>query len=185
MRLWFFVLHKLDLQTRMCSHPVGLDVWFLVRPFVYFHTSCVWTAKALVRLHGCAGSPEPLLVTYVISTIISWAGSIVEDWTTEICLCITKHFVHLLRSSFSSVRLFLVTCTQKLFKFYDIGMGLKIEFQKSGSFCWKMTTSEQIMKLISDIASTKCAFSIIQGYIFTSSFFDFPIFQFRFGVRGC
>ena len=27
------------------------------------------------RLRGCAGSPESLLVAYVISTIISWAGS--------------------------------------------------------------------------------------------------------------
>ena len=45
-----FVLHKLILQTRMCSHPVGLDVWFKVWLFVYFHTSCVRTAKALERL---------------------------------------------------------------------------------------------------------------------------------------
>ena len=30
-----FVLHKLILQTRMRSHPVGLDVWFLVGPFVW------------------------------------------------------------------------------------------------------------------------------------------------------
>ena len=77
MRFWYFSSSvKLILQTRMRSHPVGLDVWFLVRPFVFFHTSCVRTAKALVRLCGCAGSPEPLLVTYVISIIISWAGSI-------------------------------------------------------------------------------------------------------------
>ena len=33
-----FVLRKLVLQTRMCSHPVGLDVW------------CVRTAKALAIL---------------------------------------------------------------------------------------------------------------------------------------
>ena len=46
-----------------------------VGPFVYFHTSCVRTAKALARLRGCAGSPEPSLVAYVISTIISWAAS--------------------------------------------------------------------------------------------------------------
>ena len=39
------------------------------------HTSSVWTAKALVRLRGCAGSPELSLVACVISTIISWAGS--------------------------------------------------------------------------------------------------------------
>ena len=72
-----FVLRKLILQMHMRSHPVGLDVWCLVGPFVYFHTSCVRvrTAKDLVRLRGCAGSPEPSLVAYVISTIISWAGS--------------------------------------------------------------------------------------------------------------
>ena len=69
------ILRKLILQTCMRGHPVGLDVWFLVSPFVYFHTLCVRTAKALVRLCRCAGSPEPSLVAYVISTIISWAGS--------------------------------------------------------------------------------------------------------------
>ena len=31
-----FVLRKLILQTRMRSHPVLLDVWILVGPFVYF-----------------------------------------------------------------------------------------------------------------------------------------------------
>ena len=58
-----FVLRKLTL--------VGLDVWCFVGPFVYFHTSCVRTAKALARLRGCAGSPEPSLVAYAVSTIIS------------------------------------------------------------------------------------------------------------------
>ena len=48
---------------------------FLVGLFVYFHTACVRTAKTLVRLRGFAGPPEPSLVAYVISTIISWAGS--------------------------------------------------------------------------------------------------------------
>ena len=33
------------------------------------------TAKAVARLRGCAGSPEPSLFAYVISTIISCAGS--------------------------------------------------------------------------------------------------------------
>ena len=54
-----FVLLKFPLQTSMRSHPVGLDVWFLVGPFVYFHTSCV---------RRCASSSEPSLVAY-ISTI--------------------------------------------------------------------------------------------------------------------
>ena len=69
-----FVLRKLILQTRMRNHPVGLDVGFLVGLFVYCHTLCVRTAKALVRLCICAGSPEPSLVAYVISTIIPQAG---------------------------------------------------------------------------------------------------------------
>ena len=76
MRLWYFpsFVNSL-LQTRMRSHPVGLDVWFLVGPFVCFHTSYVRRAKALARLRGCAGSPEPSLVAFVISTKISWASS--------------------------------------------------------------------------------------------------------------
>ena len=70
-----FIFRKFILQTCMRSHLVGLDVWFLVGAFAYFHTSCVRTVKALARLHRCAGSPEPSLVAYVISTIITWAGS--------------------------------------------------------------------------------------------------------------
>ena len=64
-----FVLRKFILPTHMRS-MVGLDIWFLLVPFVYFHTSCVRTAKALVRLRRCAGLPEPSVVAYVISTII-------------------------------------------------------------------------------------------------------------------
>ena len=79
-----FFLRKLILQTHMHSHPVGLDVWYLVGSFVYFHTSCVRTAKALARLRECAGSPEPSLVAYVISTIISSAGSILFSFCIQI-----------------------------------------------------------------------------------------------------
>ena len=66
-----FVLRKLILQTRIHSRPVGLDVWFMVGLFFYTHTLCVRTLKALARLGRCAGSPEPSLVAYVISTISS------------------------------------------------------------------------------------------------------------------
>ena len=81
-----FILCKLILQTHIRSHPVGLNVWLLVEPFVYFHTTCVRTAKALARLRGYAGSPEPLLVAYVVSTIISWAGSFMtHTFDFELC----------------------------------------------------------------------------------------------------
>ena len=43
--------------------------------------ACVRTAKALARLRGCVGSPEPSLVAHVISTIISWAGSFDNTFT--------------------------------------------------------------------------------------------------------
>ena len=67
------VLRKLILQTRMRSHPVGLDVLF----FVYFHTSCVRTVKALVRLRAMRWLAWAIAgtVAYVISIKISWAGS--------------------------------------------------------------------------------------------------------------
>ena len=101
-----FVLSKLILQTRMRSHPMG----FVVGPFVYFHTSCVRTAKTLAKLRRCTGSPEPSLVEYVISTIISWAGSNLHQsnsshWNYENVFVIkqddgcavskTKHGLHL------------------------------------------------------------------------------------------
>ena len=72
-----FVLSKLILQTCIRSHPVGLHVCFLVGPFVYFDTSCLqrrlW--RDCADAHIRAVSSEPLLVAYVISTIISWAVS--------------------------------------------------------------------------------------------------------------
>ena len=43
-------LRKRNRQTRMRSNPLALYVWFLVRPFVYFHTLCVRIAKALASL---------------------------------------------------------------------------------------------------------------------------------------
>ena len=47
-----FVLRKLIHQMRMHSYLVGLYAWFLVGSFVYFHTSGVRTAKALVKKWG-------------------------------------------------------------------------------------------------------------------------------------
>ena len=41
------VLRKPSFQTRMRSHPVGLDVCILVGPFVYFYVSCVRTMKTV------------------------------------------------------------------------------------------------------------------------------------------
>ena len=50
-----FVLCKLILQTRMCSHPVGLDVWYLVGPL---STSILHVSeqRRLWHVLSCAGS---------------------------------------------------------------------------------------------------------------------------------
>ena len=58
-----FVFCKLILQMRMRSHPVELDVWFLVGPFVYFHTA--WMRRLAWAFTG----------RLCFSTIISRAGS--------------------------------------------------------------------------------------------------------------
>ena len=65
------------------SKLIRLDVWFLVSPFTYFHTSCERTAKALARLRGCAGSPEPSLVANLVSTTGSNA---VNFWSYTLVL---------------------------------------------------------------------------------------------------
>ena len=52
----------------------------MVRPFIYFHTSCVRTAKALARLYGCAGSLQPSLVAcdkyHKYHNLMSWLNEL-------------------------------------------------------------------------------------------------------------
>ena len=53
MRLWYFSSSVNSFFKRACAAiQWGLYVWLLIGPFFYFHTSCVWTAKALARLRG-------------------------------------------------------------------------------------------------------------------------------------
>ena len=55
MRLWHFSSSVNSFFKCACAAiQWGLDVWCLVGPFVYFHTSCVRTAKALARLRSLA-----------------------------------------------------------------------------------------------------------------------------------
>ena len=54
MRLWYVSSPVISFFNRACAaNQVGLDVWCLNWPFIYFHTSCVRTAKALEGLRGC------------------------------------------------------------------------------------------------------------------------------------
>ena len=66
------------LQIRMHSPLFGLQTCVFAGSFLKISTSLLRTAKALARLRLCAGSPEPLLVAFVISTLFSCGGSIFQ-----------------------------------------------------------------------------------------------------------
>ena len=74
-----FVLRKLILQMRMCSHPVELDVWFLVEHFVYFHTSCVRTSNALARLRRLTWAVTGRLCNKY-HNLMSWLICVIWGW---------------------------------------------------------------------------------------------------------
>ena len=70
-----FVLRKLILQTCRRSHPVGLDVWYLVRPFVYFHTFMCANGEGSGETARMCSLAWAFAFAYAISTMISWTGS--------------------------------------------------------------------------------------------------------------
>ena len=108
-----FILRKLILQTRLRSHPVVLTVWFLVGSFVYFpYVMCAnnerlwWDCAHAQALR--AVSPDPSLVAYVISTIITWAGSHCVGWLIEVVFYgPSAHFMSFLARSVNLAILFL------------------------------------------------------------------------------
>ena len=53
--------------------------WYFIGPFVYLHTLCVHSEGS----GETARMPEPSLVAYVISTIISWPGSFSKNKTSN------------------------------------------------------------------------------------------------------
>ena len=97
MVFWFVVP-----QMRMRSPLFGVQTCIFASSFHKVSTTCLRTAKAQARLHLCAGSPEPLLVAYVISTFFSCAGSNVPSdmcpskTQISMCICIMDQPGHLL-----------------------------------------------------------------------------------------
>ena len=80
-----FVLRKLILQTRMRSHPVGLDVWFLAGPFVYFHTSMCTNREGsdeTVQMRRLAWAfADCLCDTYHnLMSWLNWCLGIIRNW---------------------------------------------------------------------------------------------------------
>ena len=58
----------------MPSHSEGPGIWLSVWKFLLTHCLYERAAKVLARLRGCAGSPEPSLLAYAISTKFAWRG---------------------------------------------------------------------------------------------------------------
>ena len=61
-------------QLRMPSHSEGPGIWFSVWKFLLIHCLYERAAKVLARLGGCAGSPEPSLLAWAISTKFACRG---------------------------------------------------------------------------------------------------------------
>ena len=85
-----FILRKLIFQTRMRSHPVGLDVCLFGQTLHLLPYFMCANRKALAGLRVYAGSPEPSLVAYVTSTII---------WLKRSCFNNRQHKYYSLYSS--------------------------------------------------------------------------------------
>ena len=58
----------------MPSHSEGPGIWLSVWRFLLTHYLYERAAEVLARLRGCAGSPEPSLLAYAISTKFAWRG---------------------------------------------------------------------------------------------------------------
>ena len=63
-------------QLCMPSHSEGPGIWLSVWRFLLIHCLYERAAKVLARLRGCAGSPEPSLLAYAISTKFAWRGPV-------------------------------------------------------------------------------------------------------------
>ena len=66
------IMHFVIFQMRLHSHSVRPDLRLFV---MRLQILCEGRVNAVVRLHECAGSSEPSLFAYVMSTLFKWAVS--------------------------------------------------------------------------------------------------------------
>ena len=85
-----FDVRKLTLHTCMRSHPVGLDVWFLVGPFPYFHTSWMRIAKALARLRRLAWAGHLCDKYHNLMSWLIWCVYVCETFILILFLITSK-----------------------------------------------------------------------------------------------
>ena len=136
--------------------------WFFIGLFVCFHTSCVWTAKTVAKL---------CMLAYVISTIISWAGSFLShlfvagcDIGVRISVC---SFIRLC-SGDSCKKPCIVIILNILFKHTLWPGALDLDFALEW-LCHDFTSSLALLKCLSEVviaASVKPCIVIVLNILF-------------------
>ena len=71
----------------MPSHSERPGIWLSVWRFLLTHCLYERAAEVKARLRGCAGSPEPSLLAYAISTRFAWRGPI------NVALCLNQNLL--------------------------------------------------------------------------------------------
>ena len=77
-KMELMIFRVVVLQMHMRSPLLGYTYAAFAWSFLRVSATCLRRAKPLARLRLCAGSPEPLQVAHVMSTLFSYAGSIRE-----------------------------------------------------------------------------------------------------------
>ena len=78
---------------RMPSHSDEPGIWLSVWRFLLTHCLYERAAEVLARLRGCAGSPEPSLLAYAISTKFALRGPYnISESLMNACKCINKQW---------------------------------------------------------------------------------------------
>ena len=84
----------------MPRHSEGPGIWLSVWRFLLTHCFYERAVKVLARLRGCAGSPEPLLLAYAISTKFAWRG----PYNSPNIYLVNIHALHYFNSNFSKYK---------------------------------------------------------------------------------
>ena len=88
----------------MPSHWEGPGIWLSVWRFIL--TQCLYerAAEVLARLRECAGSPEPSLLAYAVSTKFAWRGPRLKDRCNDTLLLYRNHQVCNCQILFSNIQ---------------------------------------------------------------------------------
>ena len=65
---------SVNVHAGVSSGNIGLIIIWV---FIYIHTLCMQAVKAMARMSICAGTPQPLLLGYIVCIEISLACPVI------------------------------------------------------------------------------------------------------------